>query len=132
MVESDRSQMTIQDGAEMVLFASWIPKTTNTHSEYVILIAFFFHGNNGGTNAPQCYANRTLSVLFTLKDVEIKTYSVHKWSRIRRKGMLIKCLGKQFRVSPYAGCPGGNVPDFGRMFLTLKYADITQNTYIRS
>ena len=28
--------------------------------------------------------------------------------------------------------PGGNVPDFGRMFLTLKYTDITQNTYIRS
>jgi hypothetical protein len=24
------------------------------------------------------------------------------------------------------------VPDFGRMFLLLKYPDITQNTYIRS
>ena len=30
------------------------------------------------------------------------------------------------------GCPGENVPDFGRMFLTLKYTDLTQNTYIRS
>ena len=30
----------------------------------------------------------------------------------------------------YTGCPGGNVPHFGRMFLTLKYTDITQNTYI--
>ena len=30
------------------------------------------------------------------------------------------------------GVPGRNVPDFGRMFLTLKYTDITQNTYIRS
>ena len=30
------------------------------------------------------------------------------------------------------GVLGGNVPDFGRMFLTLKYTDITQNTYIRS
>ena len=29
-------------------------------------------------------------------------------------------------------CPGGNVPDFGRMFLTLKYTDLTQNAYIRS
>jgi hypothetical protein len=29
------------------------------------------------------------------------------------------------------GCPGGNVPDFGRIFLRLKYTDITQNTYIR-
>ena len=25
---------------------------------------------------------------------------------------------------------GGNVPDFGGMFLTLKYTDITQNTYV--
>ena len=32
----------------------------------------------------------------------------------------------------YTGCPGRNVPDFGIMFLKLKYADITENTYIRS
>ena len=34
--------------------------------------------------------------------------------------------------SLYTGCPGRNVPDFGRMFLKLKYTDITKNTYIRS
>ena len=32
----------------------------------------------------------------------------------------------------HTGCPGRNVPDFGRMFLKLKYTDITQNTYIPS
>jgi hypothetical protein len=32
----------------------------------------------------------------------------------------------------YTGCPGRNVLDFGRMFLKLKYTDITQNTYIQS
>ena len=32
----------------------------------------------------------------------------------------------------HTGCPGGNVPDFGRMFPTLKCTDTTQNTYIRS
>ena len=32
----------------------------------------------------------------------------------------------------YTGCPGRNVPDFGRMFLKLKYTDITQNTYVQS
>jgi hypothetical protein len=39
-----------------------------------------------------------------------------------------------FMVATYAytGCPGRNVPDFGRMFLKLKYTDITQNTYIQS
>ena len=30
----------------------------------------------------------------------------------------------------YTGCPGANVPEFGRMFLTLKYTDITRNTYV--
>jgi hypothetical protein len=32
----------------------------------------------------------------------------------------------------YIGCPRRNVPDFGRMFLMLKYTDITQNNYIQS
>ena len=32
----------------------------------------------------------------------------------------------------YTGCPRRNVPDFGRVFLLLKYTDITQNTYIQS
>jgi hypothetical protein len=27
----------------------------------------------------------------------------------------------------YTGCPVGNVPDFGRMFLKLKYTDIIQS-----
>jgi hypothetical protein len=33
-------------------------------------------------------------------------------------------------LEEYTGCPGRNVPDFGRMFLKLKYTDITQNSYI--
>jgi hypothetical protein len=33
---------------------------------------------------------------------------------------------------PYTGCPRRNVPDLGRVFLILKYTDITQNTYIQS
>ena len=32
----------------------------------------------------------------------------------------------------HPGCPGRNVPDFGRMFLKFKYTDLTKNTYIRS
>ena len=32
----------------------------------------------------------------------------------------------------HTGCPRRNVPDFGRMFIMLKYTDITQNTYIQS
>ena len=32
----------------------------------------------------------------------------------------------------YTGCPRRNVPEFGRVFLMLKYTDKTQNTYIQS
>ena len=32
----------------------------------------------------------------------------------------------------YTVCPRRNVPDFGRVFLMLKYIDITQNTYVQS
>ena len=32
----------------------------------------------------------------------------------------------------YTGCPRRNVPDFGRVFLMLKYTDITQNNYVQS
>ena len=34
--------------------------------------------------------------------------------------------------SEYTGCNRRNVRDFGRVFLTLNYTDITQNTYIQS
>ena len=34
--------------------------------------------------------------------------------------------------SKYTGCPRRNVPDPGRVFLMLKYTDITQNTYVQS
>jgi len=32
----------------------------------------------------------------------------------------------------YTGCPRRNVPDFGRVFLMLKYTDITQNIHVQS
>jgi hypothetical protein len=32
----------------------------------------------------------------------------------------------------YTGCNRRNGPDFGRVFLMLKYTDITQNTYVQS
>jgi len=35
-------------------------------------------------------------------------------------------------IDKYPGCPRRNVPDFGRVFLMLKYTDVTQNTYVQS
>jgi hypothetical protein len=38
----------------------------------------------------------------------------------------------QLLQETYTGCPRRNVKNFGRVFLMLKYTDITQNTYIQS
>ena len=35
-------------------------------------------------------------------------------------------------IRMYTGCPRRNGQNFGRVFLMLKYTDITQNTYIQS
>ena len=35
-------------------------------------------------------------------------------------------------IISYTECPRRNVPDFGRVFLMLKYTDVTQNTYVQS
>jgi len=58
-VELYRSQMTIQH----MRIACWIPKATNTHSEYVI---FIFQFNNVLTNTPECYITRTWPVWCTI------------------------------------------------------------------
>jgi len=36
------------------------------------------------------------------------------------------------KLNIYTECPTRNVPDFRRVFLMLKYTDITQNTYVQS
>jgi hypothetical protein len=54
-------QATDDNILRRIRIACWITKATDTHSEYVIHIAF--HGNNGYANAPQCYVIRTLPVL---------------------------------------------------------------------
>jgi len=46
-------------------FACCVPKATNTHSQYLIIIVFL--GNNGYTNAPQCYVIRTMNIWFQFK-----------------------------------------------------------------
>jgi len=55
--------------------ACWIPKATNTHSEYVMLNVF--HCNNGCTKAPQYCVIRTLSLLLTDAVLYVLTDTVH-------------------------------------------------------
>ena len=55
-------------------FACWIPKATNTHSEYVTLICFFQRINDY-KNAPECYVIHTLplSLLLNLMVYKVTT-----------------------------------------------------------
>jgi len=45
---------------------------------------------------------------------------------------VIFMLKHSVKLRRFTGCPRRNVPDFGGVFLMLKYTDITQNTYIQS
>jgi hypothetical protein len=47
-------------------------------------------------------------------------------------GQLKQHLLIEFTDTAYTGCNRRNGPDFGRVFLMLKYTDITQNTYVQS
>ena len=62
-----RAGRSIDDKWRMCI-TCWIPKGTNTHSEYVILV---FQGNSGCTNAPQCYVNCTLPDLFLKRSLSL-------------------------------------------------------------
>ena len=58
-------------------------------------------------------------------------------SKIRRRHTVVcvcvcVCVCIYIYIYIYTGCPRRNVPDFGRVFLMVKYTDITQNTYIQS
>ena len=58
-VQPDRPQMTIW----RMRVACWLTKATNTHSEYVIIIVFFFHYDSGCMNASQCYGIPILPII---------------------------------------------------------------------
>ena len=56
------------------------------------------------------------------------------WSGTRLcEGRRWGSLGKAWiSLARYTGCPRSNGQNFGRVFLMLKYTDITQNTYVQS
>jgi hypothetical protein len=56
-------QATDDNTLRCMRIACWLPKATDTHSEYVILIITYPWYD---TKAPQCYFIRALPVLFLL------------------------------------------------------------------
>jgi hypothetical protein len=63
LVQPDMPQMA-------VLIACWIPKATDTHSEYVIFIVF--SGNSGYANAPHYYVYTCISSLLISQLLHLK------------------------------------------------------------
>jgi hypothetical protein len=55
-------QATVESIIRRMRIARWLTKATDTHSEYVILLAF--SRQNGDTNAPQYYDCAYIPFLF--------------------------------------------------------------------
>ena len=97
-------------------------------------------------NAPRtCVTTYLVLVLFEMRsyvsqDAYKYTMSVHRlyrtsadtwdWLQLLTENDVYSSL--ESSSSYIQAVPGRNVPDFGRMFLTLKYTDLTQDMYIRS
>ena len=73
----------------------------------------------------------------TLSWVEaVSLYKMNTVTKLKMKAndgldLVYRPQGQQYNPQ-YTGCNRRNVRDFGRVFLMLKYTDITQNTYIQS
>ena len=116
-------------------------------------------GNNGYANMPHCYVICTLPIFIYLKlhspppkmkevrsspTAEKTTQSQnpkdnhnlnnHCENPKSYNGHHTQCglPMKTVTTNMYTGCPRRNVPDFGRVFLMLKYTDVNQNTYVQN
>ena len=126
----------------------------------MVLITSLQHNTRDGSNVPGCDAVLfddiegfcCLHIQCSSKLLAHWRWSVHRFSRCQtplnegpsvkfRKAWIIKpnalsvliyTLMFYIYIYIYIGCPRRNVPDFGRVFLMLKYTDITQNTYFQS
>ena len=71
----------------------------------------------------------SLKIYYQLRQVCLSVFlsAWNKWATARRN--CVKCY---IYLYTYTGCPRRNVAGFGRVFVMLKYTDITQNTYVQS
>jgi len=77
IAEKVRPQMTIWS----MRIVCWMSKVRNTHSEYVILIAF--HCNNCYAKAPQWYVLRTFPVSSLLDKCKIYKFAAERMYNFR-------------------------------------------------
>ena len=70
-------------------------------------------------------------VVIRSQKVKMQVKLKGKWeNEAKCRGNVKREIAQKY-ICLYTGCSRRNVPDFGRVFLMLKYTDTTQNTYIQ-
>ena len=114
-------------GSQFVIFQLW-----------VFLINHFIEEIRGLKQVQHYDANVSLAPTPTLENILRYAITVLCYSKLKttERTQFISpiCLRIYVHRSVHRNteCPRRNVPDFGRVFLMLKYTDITQNTCIQS
>jgi len=78
---------------------------------------------------------RTIILPVVLYKCETRSLTLREEGRLRVfENRVLRSIFGHMRYGfwLYTECLRRNVPDFGRVFLMLKYTDITQNTYVQS
>ena len=105
------------------------------HGNNGYLFLLLFHGNNGYLNVHHCYFYTYITCFVALSCDQVGLTILSKPEFISKSlgQWLFYCSNITLDACCliYTGCPRRNVPDFGRVFLMLKYTDITQNTYVQ-
>jgi hypothetical protein len=75
-------------------------------------------------------------VFYRISKIQLKSFTafigVNHYQLITNISMRIKERIFGGGLIERTECPRRNVPDFGRVFLMLKYTDVTQNTYVQN
>jgi hypothetical protein len=90
----------------------------------------FWHDNDGWPNKhAHIWQHSIRENNFSYCYRQIPQFDSFPWVGVGNTQIIYR---NETHESDNTGCPRRNVPDFGKMFLKLKYTDITQNTYVQS
>ena len=88
------------------------------------------------------WKNKTLEGIYTQKQkitynlpserTRVSTVTSLTHCTLKKEDKFVSLNATNIYIYIYTGCPRRNVPDFGKVFLMLKYTDITQNTHVLS
>ena len=116
-----------------------IPRSNQKYNGFESSVAVEFILKTNGTNkyGYYMYTRKDVVFLHLARNFSWLPYSVTVWMQCNTcRGVFAVCgqlqSGNCNVKRTYTGCPRRNVPDFGRVFLMLKYTDRTQNTYVQS